>query len=83
MGLNLLLFLHSACNYRNTSKGSFRSRIKIVKVSFSGVAVWGSRDVGEPRCGRVAVWGSCGVGELRCGGVAVWGSCGVGELRCG
>ena len=29
-----------------------------------------------------AVWGSRGMGELRCGGVAVWGSCGVGELWC-
>ena len=48
-----------------TSKGSFRSRRKIVKVSFPGVAVWGS----------------CGVGELQSGGVAVWGSCGVGKLQ--
>ena len=37
-----------------TSKGSFCSRKKIVKVSFPGVAVWGS----------------CGVEDLRCGGVA-------------
>ena len=66
-----------------TSKGSFHSRKKIVKVSFPGVAVWGSCGVGELQSGGVAVWASCGVGsrgvgELRCGGVAVWGSCGVG-----
>ena len=54
-----------------TSKGSFCSRKKIVKVSFPGVAVWGSRGVRESRCAGVAVWGSRGVGELRCGGVAV------------
>ena len=29
-----------------TSKGSFRSRKKIVKVSFPGVVVWGSCSVG-------------------------------------
>ena len=46
----------------NTSKGSFCSRKKIIKVSFPGVAVWGS----------------CGVGELQIRGVAVWASCGVG-----
>ena len=70
-----------------TSKGSFRSRKKIVKVLFPGVAVrggaavWGSCSVRELRCGGVAVWGSCGVKELRCEGVAVWGGCGVGKLK--
>ena len=70
----------------DTRKASFRCRKKIVKISFPGVALWGSRGVGsrgvgESRCGGVAVWGSCGVGESRCGGVAVWGSCGVGDSR--
>ena len=65
-----------------TSKGSFRSWKKIVKVSFPGVVVWGSCSVGELWCGGVAVWVSCGVRESRCGGVAMWGSRGVGELRC-
>ena len=64
---------------RFTSKGSFRFRKKIVKVSISGVAVWGSRGVGELQCRGVAVWESCDVGELWCGRVAVWGTCGVGE----
>ena len=49
-----------------TSKGSFRSRKKIVKVLFPGVAVWGSCSVGEMRWGVVEVWGSCGVGKLQC-----------------
>ena len=48
----------------NTSKGSFRSWKKIVKVSFPSVTVLGSHGVGELRCGGVAVWRSCGVGEL-------------------
>ena len=50
-----------------TSKGSFRSGKKIIKVSFP----------------VVAACGSCGVGELQCVGVCVWVSRGVGELQCG
>ena len=70
----------------STSKGSFRSRKKIVKVSFPCVAVWGSCGVREFRCGEVALWGSRGVGESHCGKVALWESCvvggrSVGELR--
>ena len=57
----------------NSSKGSFCSRKKIVKVLFSGVAVWGICGVRELQFGGVAVWGSHGVG----------GSCGVWELWCG
>ena len=74
-----------ACNWAQTtahnctSKGSYRSRKKILKVSFPGVAVCGSCDVWQSRCGGVAMHGSRGVGELRCGGVAVWGN----KLQCG
>ena len=35
--------------------------------------------MGELWCGGVAVWGSRGVGESRCGGSAVCGSCNVGQ----
>ena len=73
--MNLHLFIHisemAGYGVRNqyfwnllksTSKGSFRSRKKIVKVSFPGVAMWGSCGVGELRCGVVMGWGSRGVG---------------------
>ena len=45
--------------------------------------MWGSRGVGQLRCGAVAVQGCCSVGQLICGAIAVWGSCGVGQSRCG
>ena len=59
MTLDLLKSVITKFSY--TSKGSFCSRKKIVKVSFPGVAV----------CGSCGVWGSRGVEDLRCGGVAV------------
>ena len=65
-----------------TSKGSFCSRKKIVKVLFPGVAACGSCGVLELWCVGVVVCGSCSVWELRCVGVAVFGSCTVRELRC-
>ena len=65
-----------------TSKGSFRSGKKIVKVSIPVVAMWGSHGVGELQCGGNVVLENCNVGESRCGGVAVWGSRGIGEWRC-
>ena len=54
-----------------TSKWSFCSRKKIVKVLFPSVAVCGSCSVWELRCVGIASWWSCGVGELLCGEVAV------------
>ena len=38
-----------------------------------GVAVWGSLDLRESRCGGVVVFGNCDVEELCCGRVAVFG----------
>ena len=48
-----------------TSKGSFCSKKKIVKVVFSGVAVCESRGLLELHCGAVKMWGS------QCEGVVV------------
>ena len=61
----------------NTSKGSFCSRKKIIKVLFPGVSVCGSCDLLESRCVGVAVCRSCGVWEMWYVGVVVCGSCSV------
>ena len=60
---------------------SFRSKKKIVKNSFSGVAACGSRGVWELQCVGVAVCGSCSVRESQCGGVTVLGYGIMGEMR--
>ena len=69
--LTIFIF-HSFLNY--TSKGSFHSRKKIVKVSFPGVVVCESYGIWELRCVGIAVCGYYGVWELRRGGCSAWES---------
>ena len=70
--LYLFLSTNSLYGYINLPvKGAFALGKKIVKVSFPGVAVQGSRGVGKLRCGGVTVWGSRSVGELECREIVV------------
>ena len=65
---------HASCMYQRTGLRAWYESLDVRsldlgwKLEHAGIndkRVWGSRDVGESRCGGVAVWGGCSVWGLQ------------------